>query len=786
MDLSLNWLKKYVALDGIDPDAIALKLTMATAEVEEVHHVKYNFDKIYLAEIINVEDNSEDPKLKNLVVRVGSDEYKTVCGAPNVRKNMISVFALPGAVIDGKKLEAIKSYKGYPSQGMLVSVAELGMADYHLEIIEAHSSEKSGTPLKSVFPEEDFIIEIDNKSLTHRPDLWGHYGFARELAAVYDKQLEPLALHDLSQYKSLPAPMVKIEDYENCPRYACLNIDNLPAIASPMWLQYNLLQAGARPINLPVDLTNFVALEIGQPMHAFDGDKIEEIRIGKIGKNETFITLDDAPRKLIPEDLMIFNKKDPVAIAGIMGGASTEVSKTTKKITLESANFYASRIRRTSTRLGLRTDASQRFEKAQPHSNTVVGIQRFAALSKAIEKEVKISSSLFDDKAKGLEETSKIKIKIDYMLERIGAEIPLDKIKNILVSLGFDVEDKKDEFIITVPPFRSKKDISIPEDIVEEVARVYGYDNIEMELPSIKLSRYNWNDLRKMENEIKKYLSITCGMNEVQSHPWFDEDWCNEIEFKIPKSSLKLLNPSAESLSRMKTTLMPNLLKFADNNSAFFEKFKMYEMGRTYNAKGKTVDEEKKLGIVFADREKTSGGLFSEMKGSIRQMFKFLFNKECDFKENTEKGMQAGSEIYFGKTKIGWFGVLDDNFLSAFRKGVRIAYAELSIDKMGTLKKESIDFKEPHKFPGSWLDFSIVTDKSFMELVSILDTYKNDVVVSRDFSLVYEGKGLEKNQKSYTFRYTINYVDHTPSGEEIQEFKDDFIAFLNKHDLHLR
>ncbi len=787
MYLSLNWLKKYVNLEGLTPEEIGLKLTMATAEVEEVVPVKYNFDNIFLCEIISAEPNAEDSKLKNVIVSVGPNkEYKTVCGAPNVKTGMISVFALPGAIVDGKKLKAKESFKGFASQGILLSVAELGMNESHVEIIETHESEQSGTPLKDVFPETDYLIEIDNKSLTHRPDLWGHYGFARELAAIYGRELRPLLLDDLDKYIDLPKPKVKILDYENCPRYSCLYIDNLPDIKSPMWMQYDLLQAGVRPINLPVDLTNYISLEIGQPMHAFDGDKVDFIKIGQMNKKGTFITLDDSERKMLAEDLMIYDNDTPIAIAGIMGGQNTEVSESTTKITLESANFYASRIRKTSTRLGLRTDASQRYEKSQPHANTVLGIKRYVFLAKSVHKPLAVTSSLFDDKKKDLAETTDIKVDKKYMLERIGAEIPIKTINGILTSLGFGVNDEGDFINVKVPEFRSLKDISIPEDIIEEAARVYGYDNIEMQLPSIKISRYNWNAQRTLEHKIKKFLSITCGLSEVQSYAWFDSDWCNEIGFKIPDAALTLLNYVSESQSRLRTTLIPNILKMTDNNSAFYEKFGIYEMGKVYEQDKKKVNECMKLVVSLSNREKSSSILFSELKGIINSLFLYLFNAEPEFIENTQKGMQTGYKVRLGKHEAGWFGIPDDNYLKSFRKGVRVAFAEFNIEKMAEISKREIKLVEPPRFPGSWLDFSIVSKSDYSGIIEILDKYKNEVVVKRDFIMVYEGKGLEKNEKSYSFRYAINYKDHTPSGEEIQAFKDDFVAFLNKNGLHLR
>jgi phenylalanyl-tRNA synthetase beta chain len=787
MDLSLNWIKKYVSLDGLTPDEIALKLTMATAEVEEVKEISYNFDNIFIAEIVSASANNHDAKLKNVVVDLGGKKYKTVCSAPNVHEGLKSVFALSGAIIDGKPLVAMADYKGFPSEGMLLSVAELGMSDSHSQIIEVPQDVKTGTPLKDLFPEKDYLIEIDNKSLTHRPDLWGHYGFARELAAVYKRELLPLKIDDLKEADGQVLPKVKIEDYINCPRYSCIKLDNLSPVPSPMWLQYLLLQAGCRPINLPVDLTNFISLEIGQPMHAFDGEKIDYIKIGQMGKASKFITLDDVSRDMLSEDLMIFDANAPVAIAGIMGGESTEVSDTTSKITLESANFYSSRIRKTSSRLNLRTDASQRFEKSQPHSNTVLAIKRFVCLAKSIKSDVKIISGLFDDKDKSLTETHDIIVDKTYMLDKIGENLSFELVKDILTSLEFKLKEDDKSFTVSVPSFRSKKDVSIPEDIIEEIARVYGYDNLKMKLPSIEIARPEINHKRKLEHQIKLYLAGAGGMNEVMSYAWYDEDWCKEISYNIPESSLVLKNYTAENLKRLRTELVPNILKMCDTNSANFENFAIFEMGKVYKAKGKNDrDEHLSLCLAFVNREKNVAPLFMRLKGLIRGLFMNMFNAECEFVEKTQDNMLAGMEIYFSGKKVGYFAAPGDDYLKAFRKGVKISFAELNVDILSKLPKNKISFKEPNKFPGSWLDFSLVSDKDYACVVDILSGFKNEYVISRDFISVFQGKGLEDGFKSYTFRYGINYKDHTPSGDEIQSFKDDFIAFAEKHSMKLR
>ena len=464
MYISLDWISDYVDLTGLDVPTIINRLTLATAEVEGTKTLRRFVKGVLVGEIKTVEKLSE--KLSFCQVDCSSVDgtaktYTTVCGAPNVRVGLKAPFAPAGTLLANNVKVAVAEMSGKESQGILCSAAELGMSDWHEILLECPDSITVGTPLEELVPEVDTLIEIDNKSLTHRPDLWGHYGFAREFAAIFGRELKPLPQMDLSVYDSLREYPLKnkaksIEQGENCPCYGCIEFQTRGTIPSPLFIQRRLHALGMRTYNLLVDVTNYVNWEIAQPTHAFDAEKLGGIRVAALGKNAEFTTLDGQTRKLLPEDLLIWGSANnehksggrkppgdvtfvPVALAGIMGGLETEVTESTVKILLESANFRAARIRRTSGRLDLRTDASQRYEKSQPPSNVRVGIARILKLIEDSGADLKVLSRFTVD-GDLQEEMRYIEIPAERLEQLAGIELPPERVTQILESLGFEVQ----------------------------------------------------------------------------------------------------------------------------------------------------------------------------------------------------------------------------------------------------------------------------------------------------------------------------------------------------------
>lgn len=800
MLISLDWISDYVDLKGLDIAEITARLTLATAEVEGTVNVNRFVQGVLIGRVKSAEKLTE--KLTFCEVDCGKKTYTTVCGAPNARVGLLAPFAPVGTRLIGDVLVSESELAGKPSQGILCSAAELGMSNWHEIVLECPETVKPGTPLEKLVPATDTLIEIDNKSLTHRPDLWGHYGFAREFAAIFGRKLKPLLQVDLSAYDSLPAYSLKNDDYENCPCYGCLEFSTCGTIPSPLVMQRRLHALGLRSYNLLVDVTNYVNWEIGQPTHAFDADKLGGIRIGPLGREEAFETLDGQSRKLLPEDLLIWGAKDaqddfrPVALAGIMGGLETEVSDATTRIVLESANFKAARIRRTSGRLDLRTDASQRYEKTQPPSNVKVGIARILKLLEESGARPQVLSRLTLDG--DLDDTPRtIELPAGRLEQLAGIELPPKQVLGILKSLGYTAEyDKKKNLIVGIPSFRSRKDVSIPEDIVEEVLRIYGYDNIQPVMPKLPIEPLYVEKPMKLEHKIRKILAAGHRFLEVHNYNWFNDNWLKTIGFE-PGETLVLKNSTSPETSRLRTTLIPNLLALVPKNRPFRDSFRLFEIGRTFFSVGKDrqCDERPSLaGIAF----RQSGDLeefYLSVKSAVEDVFRIcglgdsLRFVDTDTASAPWTGEGSWVEIRLDDQPVGGLGVLDKSFMNNIcPEGGRVAWFELRLDKLDGTLYPGIVFREPPRYPLSWQDFSLLwkIEDGFEKLESVLDGFQHPLIVRREFLVSYKGKGLEPGTASYSFRFWIGSTDHTLDGAEIESFHARFLAYLEEKGISLR
>ncbi len=827
MHISLDWISDYVDLFRIDPKDIANKLTLATAEVEGIEHVERFVDGVLVGKVVAALPLGE--KLTFCTVDCGSKTYTTVCGAPNARVGLIAPFAPAGCTLKGNVKIEKGTKNGKPSEGILCSAAELGMSDWHEVVFECPADTKIGTPFADYVPKSDTLIEVDNKSLTHRPDLWGHYGFARELAAIFDRPLKPLAVEDLSQYDSLPQYPLAVDDLENCPAYGCIEMkfEGKATVPSPIFMQRRLHALGQRTYNLLVDVTNYVNQEIGQPTHAFDGDLVAGIRVAQSGQNRKFRTLDGQDRNLLPEDLLILGvlKKngktnladaEAVALAGIMGGQETEVSDATKTILLESANFKAGRIRRTSGRLNLRTDASQRYEKSQPPCNVRTGAQRIVHLVResglplAVSSRFTICGDLSD-------QIRSIRLEAGKLERLAGIELPREKVVAILHSLGFSTEyDQAGNLTVGVPPFRSVKDISIPEDIVEEVLRVYGYDNIPPILPIAPLSPLHVEKSLRLEHRARKLLAASHQFMEVHNYGWTNDGWTAKLGFE-PGETLVLKNPAAQGEARLRTTLLPNLFAIVPKNRSLRDKFRIFELGHVYPP-GKSAELPEKgngdfetgcaesvrlAGVSFQQSGSTLEEHYLSIKSAVEDLIVLFGGAEPRFVAPEQSDpkvpwFSAGEyvEIRGQRTEdreqgviVGYLGVVGKSLLEKISpEGGQIVWFEISLEQLGGELFPKNRYAELPKFPGSWQDFSLVweIDKGFAELEKTLDAFTHPLINRREFVVAYKGKGLEKGTASYSFRYWIGADDHTLSGDEIDTFHATFLGFLQAQGIALR
>ncbi|HWT26477.1 MAG TPA: phenylalanine--tRNA ligase subunit beta, partial [Mobilitalea sp.] len=520
MLISMNWISEFTDLTGVNLKELIGRFTLSTAEVEEIFEVGKNVRNVVIGKIIQIDNHPNSKKLHLVKVDIGSEVVDCVCGAPNVFVGAVVPFAkLGGQVGDLEIKEA--TIAGEISHGMCCSEKELGISDDHSGLMILDDIYPLGTDIKAFMQIDDTIFEVDNKSLTNRPDLWGHYGIAREFAALTKRPLKPLSVLDTTVFKELPPIDVKVENTDKTFRYSCITISNITKKKSPINMRIRLTYCGMRPINLLADLTNYLMLELGQPMHAFDNGKVSKIRVKTLSEPINFTTLDGVDRKIDTDTLMICDEKEPAAVAGIMGGELSEITDDTDSVLLESANFDGVSVRKSASRLGLRTDASARYEKILDPELTVPAIERFVKLLTEIDPGATVSSSLTDCYVKHYD-TITISFDKAYVDKYTGIDISSDQIEETLSLLGFKVTRSKDDFTVVVPTWRATKDVTMKADIIEEITRVYGYDNFDIRSTKNLLTPIRHSVERDNEYKIKLLLSERYAMNEVHSYIWYE------------------------------------------------------------------------------------------------------------------------------------------------------------------------------------------------------------------------------------------------------------------------
>lgn len=799
MKISLNWIKDFVDLDGISVRDIWYKFTMSAAEVEDVIEMGKDIQGVVAGKIVGMEPHPSSPKLKICSVDTGNGVVQSVCGAPNAAVGMIAPFSPAGGTIRKAsdktmaKVEETEVY-GIKSQGILCSSAEIGISDSHEGLLELPQNIMPGTDIKKIIAIEDVVIEIDNKSLTNRPDLWGHYGIAREMAAIFRRELKPMDIAVGLENKSLPELRIRIDDPAKCFRYSGIQIENIKVKTSPLNMQTRLYYCGMRPISAIVDLTNYLMMETGQPMHAFDKNWIDSIVVKSTEKPVKFTTLDGVERT-IPEDvLMICNLDKPVGIAGIMGGENSEISAGTEAIILESANFEGASIRRSSTRLGLRTEASSRYEKMLDPNLTTLSIKRFVKLLSDMQQDIKITSNLTDIYVNPLKQI-KIDIDMPYINKYIGNEIEADEVASILKSLEFGVEREGNRFTITVPSFRATKDISIKADIIEEISRIHGYDNIVPKTLEVALQPLDYNEDRLEDHRVRDILSEKYGFSEVNSYVWYNNTFNASIGIGL-RGKVKLLNPHAKDMNILRDSMVPTMLEFSDVNRKFYDEFSIYEIGSVFEApdeKSKCT-EHKNLCALAASKVKSEDNLFYDLKGMVSNIIKLLKNIEPEFGHEENKyqlpwihPVKSVSISVQGKP-LGTVSVLHPQIRQAIDKKLNVAYIELNMTAIHELERKQTKYTETSRFPGVTLDFSFLADKAvrFDQIQADIMEYENKYLTGFSYVELYTGKGLPEGKKSFLFRFSIGSAERTLSSDDINEFSEGLLKHMGKKGYSLR
>jgi phenylalanyl-tRNA synthetase beta chain len=801
MLISLNWIRDFIDLpDDLDPRALAERLTRTTAEVDDVRRIEVRASGLIAAKILNVTSIpvAAEQKLHAVTLDVGCGRtVETVTTAPAIRAGQNVVYAPVGSSVAALGDIVAAKVAGKPSAGLILPGEAVGIEKAFQEAIFLSDEFKSGEPLPAdVF--DDWVIDIDNKSITNRPDLWGQYGIAREIAAILHGLLKPcpvVALEELTK-PNRPEVIIKIADPRACRRYTGLIVEGVAAQPAPLWIQLRLGHVGQRPISGLVDLTNYIMMDLGQPMHAFDAEKVDRIEVDWAKEGERFKTLDGVERTLTRDGLMIQSGGRSVALAGVMGGLEAEVSDATTALLLESANFDPATIRKTAKKLGLRSEASARFEKSLDPTNTVLAIQRFLQLARSMYPRLKLTSRL-SDCFPNPRETVTVRVNPRHVVRTIGRDVPLDEARRLLKPIGFKVTEHDTHWTVDVPSFRATGDCSIEADIVEELARLIGYGTIAPTMPRVAVRCLPPNDLHELEQSALRLFTAVEGFHEIQGYIWYDAAWLRRLGAD-PGRCVELANPAAEGTHQLRRTLLPGLLNAVALNRFHFPALSLVELGSVFEKGDREDRESRHLGLVLAQRGKRAEDeLYARLKSAVAGWTWRQFARSAAFAETTAAADRPWEHphrtaaVAIDGIGIGRLSVINlslrrvmDEHLAAWS----IAWAELQLTGLECLQPLTEPLASIPPFPLVDLDFSILVPKTtrYAEVAANLRRLDHPLLKTIRFVTAYEGDAIAKDRRSLTFRTVLGCDDRTLTDADGDSFRAAFAKHLKSCGYDLR
>jgi len=805
MKLSLSWIKDFVNLpEDTDLKKLAYDLTMDTVEVEDVEFMARRFDNMVVGIIEAVEPHPNADKLRVCKVNIGAEGVKDiVCGGINLEVGMRVAVSCPGAVVrwhgEGEPV-VIKNSKlrGVPSFGMICASDEIGLGDLfpasqEAEILDLSQFEvPAGTPIAEALDLDDVILEIDNKSMTNRPDLWGHYGIAREIAALYNlplAEIKPFEADVTSDFN------VDIEDPDRCPRYIGVEMKNVQVKAAPYKMQNRIWKVGMRPINALVDITNYVMLATGNPTHAFDADMIQNhIVVRHAAEGEKLQLLNAKELELCADDLVITDAEGPVALAGVMGGAKDSILPNTERVILEVANFESTGIRRTALRYDNRTEASSRYEKAVDPERCDQALAMSMQFFKELYPELQVTG--YCDKYVKKLERAEIDVDLTWLEKRLGKHLTDEQIQGKLEALGFDVKIDGTAMHVIAPTWRSTGDISIKDDVMEEVARMYGYDNFEATPFTTSFEgAINQKSIDLVRN-IKEFLAIRCGMQEIYTYPWMNDVYVNAV-LQSTEGVLKLSTPPAPNLSYIRSSLLPNICEAVAKNERYFDDFAVFEEAQVffdknysspYDEKEKLPEQRRFISAAFASSVKKIDLLFREVKGVLESMPRYTHMEAFTFKKE-EKPVWADNivwlNIFLGDEMIGSMGLLSKKVsMDCGIKNLSTILFEIDSTKLKPLISRTNKFTHVAEYPVTDYDISMLFDVNvtWKEMYDAILGEKKASALLKDASFVdeYRGKQVPAGKKSVTIRLTIGSDEKTLTSQEIEKAASQVMSKLSK------
>ena len=798
MRVSLKLIKKYVELpDSITDEQIAYDMTLRTVEVESVEKASEKYNNIVVGKILEVKPHPNADRLRICKVDIGeSDPVQIVCGGSNLYENEMVVVSLPGAYVvwhgEGEPVKVEKAkMRGEESYGMICAAEEVYLSDFFpqkepTEIVDLKGIDcKPGDKIADIIDMNDTVLEIDNKSLSNRPDLWGHYGIARELSAIYNVPLKPIESFRIDT--NLPKYNVEIKNTKKCSRYVAVEIDGVYEKESPIWMKSLLNKVGARPINAIVDITNYAMYLTGEPMHAFDKTHVggEKIVVRDALDNEELLLLDDNTVKLTSDDLVVCDEKSPMALAGIKGGKMDSILPETKGIVLEAASFEASTIRKSGKKFQEKTDAAMRFEKGIDTNRVDDGISVALNLIKEIFPESTIVK--YNDVYPNKTEKNYIEVTEEFLNRRLGKVIESDKIMEILTNLGYEVKLDNGTYKVTVPTWRSTGDVTIKDDVMGDIVRILTFDSFEAKPITISIdSAVKQND-KLLERRINEYLAYRCGFTEIYTYPWVDEKYIKASKIDYSKA-IELATPPAPELKTLRVSLIPGLLEAVSKNLRYYSDFKIFSSEQVYesgNYSPSSSDEVlpvHKNNVAGCIAGKDAKEIFYELKGVIDSMSSYCHMENIELKE-LEKPTWADKNAYLNVIVndeiIGSLGLVSVNTMMDSKiKRTNVAMFELNKDKLIPLASRDNKYEHIPELPLIEKDLSVIVDKDTPW--STIDEIVKPMVKELEFVDLYVGEKIPEGKKSITFKFKLMSESVSLTSEEINEKMNHILKVLDK------
>ena len=811
MNISYNWLKEYVNFD-LTAEEVAAALTsigLETGGVEEVQTIKGGLEGIVVGEVLTCVPHPNSDHMHVTTVNLGGGEpVQIVCGAANVAAGQKVVVATLGTKLyDGDECFTIKKSKlrGVESNGMICAEDEIGIGTSHEGIIVLPPDVAPGTLAKDYYQiKSDFVLEVD--ITPNRADACSHYGVARDLYAYLVQQGLPAELKcpsvDAFQVENNDLDIrVTVENEEACPRYAGVTVSGVTVKESPAWLQDKLRTIGLRPINNVVDVTNYIVHAFGQPLHCFDASKIKgnHVRVRTMPKGTKFVTLDEVERELDDHDLMICNGEEPMCLAGVFGGLDSGSTEDTKDVFLESAYFHPTWVRKTARRHGLNTDASFRFERGVDPNNVVYCLKLAALMVKELAGGT-ISSEIHDVCAAPFEDFI-VDLKYAYVRDLIGKEIPAETIKRIVASLEMKtLEETPDGLRLAVPPYRV--DVQRPCDVVEDILRIYGYNNVEIPttLKSSLTTKTDVDRSHKLQNLVSEQL-VGCGFSEILNNSLTKAAYYEGLETCPAQNLVRLLNPLSADLNCMRQTLLFGGLESINRNAnrknadlKFFEFGNCYyfhEEKRTAEKVLSPYSEDYHLGLWLTGKRVTNSWAHPDENSSVYELKAYVENilrrlgfdlRRLTIGAYADDLLATGLTYYTpGGKRLAVMGIVARKQLKRFDIDADVFYADLNWKElMKASRSAKVNFKELSKFPAVKRDLALLLDKQvpFADIEKIaFDTEKK---LLREVTLfdVYEGKNLEAGKKSYAVSFLLQDETQTLNEKQIDKIMSKLIANL--------